>query len=50
MAFVEDLFQFLSRTVVPIHNKEPLRNGTAVSQIIKRTDQCKVGMQTAWLS
>ena len=47
MAFVKDFFYFLSGTVKPIHNEEPMKT---VPQIIKRTEQCKVGMQTAWLS
>ena len=50
MAFVKDLFKFLSRTVTPIHNEEPLKIALLCREIIKRTEQCKVSMQTAWLS
>ena len=36
--------------MTPIHNEEPLINCTAVPQIIQHIEQCKVSMQTAWLS
>ena len=45
MAVVTGFFYFLSSTVTPNH-----KNCTAVTQIIKRTEQSKVSMQTAWLS
>ena len=35
---------------MPIHNEEPPENCIAVPQIIMRMEQCKVIMQTAWLS
>ena len=41
MAYAKYIFDFLNKTVKPIHNKKIAENFNSVSQIIKRTEQCK---------
>ena len=44
MAYAKGIFDFLNKTIEPI-----IMNNRWNFQIIKRTEQCKVGMQLVWL-
>ena len=49
MVYAEGIFDFLNKTVKPIHNKIITEKFNALPQILKRTQQCNVDVQIAWL-